>query len=164
MLWGGYTGATGSAFNPLNGVHPGQGVSSVATKYSGQSASPSTLLPATLPIVLSGLAANATPPAPPNPGGVGQISASYQASVYPVTITLGGTLQDGNGNYNIRVGQSCSASLSGVPGNCTVSNYQWGVTGTTFQSWTADNSHTTESDLSALYQQIYGRKETNNEN
>ena len=146
VLWNGYTGVTGSAFNPLNQVSPGVGVDCVAIKYSGQSATASVPLPASLTVVLSGLTATATPPVPPYPGGTGVIRASYQASIFPVTLNLVGATKDSSGNYNILVGQGCTASLSGIPAGCTVSNYQWSVTGTTFQSWTADNSHTTEVD------------------
>jgi len=146
VLWNGYTGVTGSAFNPLNQVSPGVGVDCVAIKYSGQSATASVPLPASHTVVLSGLTATATPPVPPYPGGTGVIRASYQANIFPVTLNLVGATKDSSGNYNILVGQGCTASLSGIPAGCTVSNYQWSVTGTTFQSWTADNSHTTEVD------------------
>ena len=57
VLWNGYTGVTGSAFNPLNQVSPGVGVDCVTTKYSGQSATASVPLPASLTVVLSGLTA-----------------------------------------------------------------------------------------------------------
>ena len=60
-----------------------------------------------------------------------------QITVSPVTITLSGTTKDSSGNFNILVGQGCTASLSGIPSNCTVSNYKWSVSDSNaaFQSW-----------------------------
>jgi hypothetical protein len=69
----------------------------------------------------------------------GGASVSYQVQAFPVIVTpsgsLGGAIKDSSGSYNILVGQYCAASLVGIPLNCTVSNYQWGVTGPTFQTW-----------------------------
>jgi hypothetical protein len=67
---------------------------------------------------------------------------AYSAAVYPVIISPGGATSDGNGGYDILVGQHCAPTLSPPPPGCTYSNYQWSVTGTTFQSWTvsADQS------------------------
>lgn len=66
------------------------------------------------------------------------VNLSYIVTPYPVTINLAGTTPDSNGYLNILIGQHCSASLVGIPSGCTVSNYQWSVTGTTFQTWSAD--------------------------
>lgn len=66
------------------------------------------------------------------------VNLSYSVTPYPVTIPLAGTTPDSNGHLNILIGQHCSASLVGIPSGCTVSNYQWSVTGTTFQTWSAD--------------------------
>jgi len=83
----------------------------------------------------------------PGQGKTGGVSISYSASASPVTINLTGAIQDSSGNWNILVGQGCSASLAGIPNNytyttedCTVSNYQWKVSGTTFQSWSGTSS------------------------
>ncbi len=59
-------------------------------------------------------------------------------TVYPVYISLSGPVQDSSGNSDILVGQSCTASLVGIPSGYSVSNYQWSVSGTTFQTWSAD--------------------------
>ncbi len=68
-------------------------------------------------------------------GANGTVNVSYTASATPVTISLAGTIKDSSGNLNILVGQGCTASLVGVPSNCTVSNYNWTIPGTTFQDW-----------------------------
>ena len=73
------------------------------------------------------------------------LSLSYTATVSPVTISLGGTTPDTSGNQDILVGQQCTASLVGIPASCTVSNYQWNVSGTTFQAW----SNTTPANYSS---------------
>ena len=65
----------------------------------------------------------------------GIVYLGYNASVSPVTISLGGSVRDSSGNYNILVGQFCKSSLVGVPSSCTVSNYNWTVSGPTFQTW-----------------------------
>ena len=67
-------------------------------------------------------------------------TVSCTATISPVTINLTGPIQDSTGYYNILVGQGCTASLSGIPSGCTVSNYSWSVSGTTLQSWTVYNS------------------------
>ncbi len=76
----------------------------------------------------------------------GQCNASvtYSNSISPVTIQLTGTTKDSSGGEDILVGQGCSASLVGIPNNytyttedCIVSDYQWRVGGTTFQTWSA---------------------------
>ena len=71
---------------------------------------------------------------------------SMITNVYPITLNLSGTTPDSSGNLNILVGQDCTASLNGIPSGCTVSNWKWSVTGTTFQSWSASNSYTIEVD------------------
>ena len=71
-------------------------------------------------------------------GAYASASVSYKATISPVTINLAGTTPDSSGNLNILVGQHCTASLVGIPSGCTVSNYQWSVTGTTFQTWSSD--------------------------
>jgi len=72
--------------------------------------------------------------------GAGQTGASASAtakgSVYPATITLGGTTPDSNGNVNILVGQGCTASLNTPPFSVQQqSGWTWTVSGTTFQDW-----------------------------
>ncbi len=62
-------------------------------------------------------------------------SVGYVATAYPVTINLNGATKDSSGNYNILVGQGCTASLAGIPSGCTVSSYSWSVSGTTFKDW-----------------------------
>jgi hypothetical protein len=69
-------------------------------------------------------------------GGVfGGCGVDYSATPYPITIGVNGAVQDTSGNWDILVGQGCTSSLQGVPGNCTVSNYVWTVSGTTLQDW-----------------------------
>ena len=61
----------------------------------------------------------------------GSCGVSYQPTlVSPVLLTLGGTTPDSSGNLNILVGQSCTASLTGIPsgGGWSVT-YQWSVSG-----------------------------------
>jgi len=72
-------------------------------------------------------------------GASGTVNVSYTASATPVSIKLDGTTKDSSGNLNILVGQHCSASLPGlvIPSGAPVS-YQWSVSGTTFQTWSAD--------------------------
>ncbi len=80
--------------------------------------------------------------------GNGSAGVSYHVQAFPMTISLIGTLTDssgnpildGNGNQQILVGQGCKASLSAVPQGCTVSSYQWSVSGTTFQDWEPSTS------------------------
>ncbi len=78
----------------------------------------------------------------------GSAKVEYSVIAYPVTLTLSGTTPDSSGNQNILVGQSCTATLNGIPSGCTASNFRWAVSGTTFESWTvsSDQSHTTEVD------------------
>lgn len=78
----------------------------------------------------------------PSRNHLGSVSLSYSASAYPVTIQLTGTVKDSSGAENILVGQGCSASLVGIPSSytyttndCIVSDYQWSISGTKFQSW-----------------------------
>ncbi len=79
-----------------------------------------------------------TPKVNVSPGhGSAYASVAYSSSVSPVTITLSGTVQDSSGGYDILIGQGGTASLAGIPSNCTVSNYQWSVGGTRFQTWSA---------------------------
>jgi hypothetical protein len=65
----------------------------------------------------------------------GEALVQASASASPVTITFDGVSKDSSGNYNILGSQGCTASLSGIPTECTVSNYTWSVSGATFQSW-----------------------------
>ena len=67
----------------------------------------------------------------PSPGGEGFVTESVTIPG-PVLVNLGGTTQDTVGNEYIPIGQHCTSSLSGIPSGFTVSNYVWGVTGTTF--------------------------------
>lgn len=60
-------------------------------------------------------------------------SVDYQVQAFPVFINPGGATPDSSGNYNILVGQGCTASLSSLP--CPVSGWQWSVSGPTFQQW-----------------------------
>jgi len=81
----------------------------------------------------------------PGLGQTGSVSVSYSASASPVLLNLTGAKQDSSGNWNILVGQHCTASLSGIPSSCTVS-YQWSVGGTTFQTWS--DTAPTDTDVS----------------
>jgi len=72
--------------------------------------------------------------APPCANGI--VSLGYSANVYPVTINLNGATKDSSGNYNILVGQGCTASISGIPsGTGWTTTYSWSVSGPTFQTW-----------------------------
>jgi hypothetical protein len=78
-------------------------------------------------------------------------SVSYTAAVTPIILTInpgGQAIQDSSLNWDILVGQKCSPTMTVSPSGYSLSNYQWSVTGTTFQSWTvsADQSYTTEVD------------------
>ncbi len=89
-------------------------------------------------VSLPSLDASATVPAAPS-----ESRLSYTASIFPVTINPFGATSDGNGGWVIMIGQHCSASLSGIPSallNNTANppKYQWSVSGTTFQTWSAD--------------------------
>ena len=64
----------------------------------------------------------------------GSVYVGYMAAANPATIALSGPVLDGSGHYNILVGQGCTASL--IPSS-NISNYNWSVDGSTFQSWTA---------------------------
>ena len=83
--------------------------------------------------------ASASSTAPPGGYSGVSVGVGYTASASPVTLTPAGTTLDSSHNYDILVGQYCSASLSGlpIPSGATVS-YQWSVSGTTFQTWSAD--------------------------
>ncbi len=71
----------------------------------------------------------------PNSGGF----TSVIVTTTPLNLALAGTTPDGSGNLDILVGQYCSASwVIGQTGGriyVTLSNYQWSVSGTTFQTW-----------------------------
>ncbi len=69
-------------------------------------------------------------------GAQANFTITYSATASPVTINLGGAIKDSSGNYNILVGQGCTASLSGIPsGTGWRTTYSWSVSGTTFQDW-----------------------------
>ncbi len=87
----------------------------------------------------------------------GAVMFSGGATVFPVTLNVGGTKPDSSGNPNILVGQQCTATVvvgtnqngASFPG--TLSNFRWSVSGTTFENWgvvsDANNqSHTAEVD------------------
>lgn len=70
----------------------------------------------------------------------------------PYTVSLSNTTKDSSGNPNILVGQQCTATIS-LPAFVygTTLTYQWKVSGTPFQSWSAvsdgnNQSHTVEVD------------------
>ena len=99
------------------------------------------------PSVVTKVAAGAT-------GGGGSI-VSYQASAFPVTLTLNGAVKSSSNHYHILIGQQCSPTLNlnslpvdpnGVTG-CKVTNLQWAATRKTIQhdSWvvSADQSSAT---------------------
>ncbi len=73
--------------------------------------------------------------------GQGGAFLSYKTAVFPVTISLGGTTPDSNGNPNILIGQGCTASLvitpppfgQQFPG--TLSNYHWDPGGNVFDQF-----------------------------
>ncbi len=68
-------------------------------------------------------------------GPTSHADVAYSATVSPITIDPAGATPDGSGGYDILVGQHCAPTLQGIPPG-EGSNYQWSVTGTTFQSWT----------------------------
>jgi len=98
-------------------------------------------------------AAGGAPTISPFPAGAGYAYVTYTASVSPVFVNPSGAIKDSSGNYNILVGQGCTASLSGIPAGCTVSNYQWSASGTTFQDWepTTPQIGTTPANSQASY-------------
>jgi hypothetical protein len=65
-------------------------------------------------------------------------SVYYSAVAYPITMLLGGVTKGADGSDNILIGQRFTPTLVGFPSDCTISNYQWSVTGPTFQSWTVN--------------------------
>lgn len=133
----------------VNDVYTPPASCSVNNPYSspGSSSSPGTLLGkqysaksnpgASFSVTCSGLSSSATPQASSD-GSFVSTSVSYAAAAFPVTINPGGATSDGSGGWDILVGQECTAGLAGIPSDCTVSDYQWSVSGTTFQSWSAD--------------------------
>jgi len=66
------------------------------------------------------------------------VDITYRAVAYPVIMELPGTKKDSSGSANILIGQGCSAKLTSSP--CPVSDYNWSVSGTTFQSWTVSSN------------------------
>ncbi len=64
----------------------------------------------------------------------------YHAVAYAATLSVGGTTPDSSGNPNILVGQQATGTVFVVtpnnqPSPCGLSNFQWNVSGTTFESW-----------------------------
>ncbi len=118
---------TGSVTCVPGGSH--NSISGTSVRYTAQTGGQTAVLQAVNPSATAG-------------GQGSSCSAGYTASVSPVIITLSGTLKNNNGNpvldssgnQQILIGQSCGSGLSGIPSSCTVSNYQWSVSGTTFQS------------------------------
>lgn len=73
-----------------------------------------------------------------DPGGVyGSAGVSYKAAASPVILGLSGTTKDASSGDNILIGQHCTASLTGIPSASGIT-YHWSVSGTTFQTWSAD--------------------------
>ena len=112
------------------------GAESVCTSYSVQN-SPGTNFTvncsptASFSISASGTRATAT----------GNALLWYSATVTPVTIQLSGATLDSSGNYDILVGQQCTASLQGIPSDLLNNTtnppvYSWTVSGDTFKSLT----------------------------
>lgn len=66
----------------------------------------------------------------------GQVLVSGGASVYPITLTIGGTKDPAHGDYHVLTGQQITATLSGIPANYKVTKYAWsGVSGTCFKTY-----------------------------
>ena len=128
--WGGNSG--GSASGDISGTTTGGsgGQTYTGTRYSVQGGSSFS--------VTCTPTASASSTAPANGSAGAFANVGYTAAVSPVTLSLQGATLDSSHNYDILVGQHCTASLVGIPSGCTVSNYQWSVTGTTFQTWSAD--------------------------
>lgn len=59
---------------------------------------------------------------------------SYRAQAEPIILGLGGILSS-NGTAEILIGQGCAAALSVGSFTSNLSNYQWTVTGYTFDHW-----------------------------
>jgi len=157
VLSGADSGSTGSGSTPSNGLggvvfpnlnSPGQDCS--GTQYSAWTAPSGTPAPASFPETCkpSVSFAGSSGSGASHAGVSGSINVSYSASATPITISLVGATSDGKGGWDILVGQKCAPFLYGIPSNCTVSNYQWTVSGTTMQSWivSSDSTHTTEVD------------------
>ena len=138
VQWGASVGGNGTLNNSgSTGLSPGlsstaSSASLTSTVYTGPSLSGTSVsLPAcSAQVKLSGSSGTVS-----GTSGQESLTITYAASGFPISISLGGATKDSNGNYNILVGQGCTASLSGIPSDCTVSNYQWSVSGTTFQDW-----------------------------
>jgi hypothetical protein len=67
-------------------------------------------------------------------GIFGGCGVDYSAVPIPITISLGGAVQDSSGNWDILVGQQCTASVNGLPSGYIVTE-NWTVSGKTFTGW-----------------------------
>ena len=129
LAGGGVTGSCSTGFSGA-GQSSSSGGTIVGTQYTGRSNPGASFTVQDTP------SASSTP----GPAQTGDASVSYSASASPVTINLTGAKQDSSGKWDILVGQGCSASLAGIPSNCTTSGWQWNVGGTTFQSWSGSTN------------------------
>jgi hypothetical protein len=57
------------------------------------------------------------------------VQLSINVSVYPVQLDISGVTVDSSGGLNALVGQGITASLSGMPPECTSRNLHWQVDG-----------------------------------
>jgi len=137
--YGGGGLGTGSADDGWGDPPPtNQNNASSGTHYEVKDGSSGTIT------ITKSLSASTPPNTTPNAhGGFDRIGAfvsvGLSVSGDSLTINPGNALLDSSGHYNILVGQGCTASLSGIPANSTVT-YNWSVDGNKFQSWTASTS------------------------
>ena len=133
----GVLNGAGSDGNPLAaaGADPPSPAGSAwaCTKYSGIDAPGATLTDS-----LAGAFASARATGPD--GGAASAGVFDTVSYSPVSLQLVGPTPDNSGNLDILIGQHCGASVVGLPtfpSGYAVS-YQWSVSGSTFQTWSAD--------------------------
>lgn len=92
-------------------------------------------------VTLPGFSASAAGSKNADGSGSGYVNASITVTTQVTNLRLGfmGTTPGviNKANPNILVGQGCTATVTGATSGST---YQWSVTGTTFQSWTASAS------------------------
>ena len=80
----------------------------------------------------------------------GNTLVTYNPTITPVYLNLGGTTLDPSKQDNILIGQGCTANISGLPGVSSTGGplpgwkivYAWDVKGTTFQGWTVAQNQT----------------------
>jgi hypothetical protein len=77
-------------------------------------------------------------------GANGGYGLSYSVSISDLDLSINpvGAVKDRRRNWDILIGQQCSPTLAVNSPGWSVSGWQWAVSGSTFQSWTASTSST----------------------